>query len=508
MQVMDDMGRMTSCGSAAKARMISAWLAIAALMTVNAYRATTQSFIGDESLTYFWFLQGSWLDIFTRYDANNHVLFSLLAKLSISVFGLHEAAFRIPSLAGGFLYLIAAQRLSDLMFRSNVAYFLSFGLLSLNPLVLDFLSCGRGYSLGLAGLCWGLLEQWRWFAGQKPRPGRMGAWLAAGTCANLTLLIPSASVLAVSAAFTWKEKKEVWAVLVAAAVFACICCVFLAAPLSLATRDHFYAGTQTVAESFRSLIGSYVPHAVDPVAAWAAAGLLLMAVLMAARNPRDPRSAPAAVLSLSLAALYLAHRLFQVPLPLNRTGLYLIPLFSLAAVAGWEMLPHSMAGRVFRTVATVILLAVLSLYVREFRTDHYAVWWYDSAAKAVAKQIEAWAKTRGYDRPVVVAATIWVYPPLALYGKISQGAFVATPVVEGCKATQTDFSIPAASGSAEKTALAEPDLYFVHNPDLRFLDACGLRKIAEYPKAISVLAVKKDAAVRQGGGAAASKEAQ
>ncbi|MFZ5928216.1 MAG: hypothetical protein ACOYX1_12285 [Acidobacteriota bacterium] len=299
--------------------------------------------------------------------------------------------------------------------------------------------------------------------------------------------------------------RPVWA---AAAVFFCICCGLLAAPLSHATRDQFYAGTSTVGESFQSLIRSYVPRAADPVPAWAAAGVLLMAVFTAARNPRDPRSAPAAVLSLSLAALYLAHRLFQVPLPLNRTGLYLIPLFSLAAVAGWEMLPHSMAGRVFRTVAAVILLAVLSLYVREFRTDHYAVWWYDSAAKAVAKQIEAWAKTRGYDRPVVVAATIWVYPPLALYGEISQGAFVATPVVEGCKATQTDFSIPAASGSAEKTALAEPDLYFVHNPDLRFLDACGLRKIAEYPKAISVLAVKKDAAVRQGGGATASKEAQ
>lgn len=493
---MTSIGQIKNGTSAATTRTTVSWISIVALIAINSYRAATQGFVGDEALTYFWFLQGPWSSIFTRYDANNHVLFTILAKLSITLFGLSEIALRVPSLIGGGLYLIAAHRLSGLLSRTQAGYFLSFSLLSLNPLVLDFLSCGRGYSLGLAGLFWGLLESVRWLARQEPRLLKMGIWLAVAVCANLTMLTPSVSLLAVTAAFAWREKRGARELWVAALVFVCICSSLLAAPLSHATRGHFYAGTNTVADSFRSLIDTYVPPVAVSVWAWAAAAMLLFIVLAVVRNSRDPKSATAAVLILSLVALFVAHCVYEVPLPLNRTGLYLIPLFSLASVVAWEMLPRNMTGRLFRVAIGTLLLGALFFYVRGFRKDHYAVWWYDSATKMAVKQIVEWTRTQKKASTAVVAATIWVYPPLALYAKMSNGKFVATPVMEGCKETSITFDIPAVSNFESATAagrgsaLPQPDLYFLHNPDLPYLQLCGLRKIAEYPSAMSVLAVK------------------
>lgn len=67
---------------------------------LNVYRAATQSLAGDEALTFHWFLRDAgWRDLFTRYNANHHVLHSLLAKASISLLGNSEFALRVPTLA-------------------------------------------------------------------------------------------------------------------------------------------------------------------------------------------------------------------------------------------------------------------------------------------------------------------------------------------------------------------------------------------------------------------------
>ena len=70
---------------------------------MNVYRAATQSVTIDEAFTYNAFLAGPVDDLFTKYDANHHILNSLLAKLSISLLGLSELTLRLPSLLGGLL---------------------------------------------------------------------------------------------------------------------------------------------------------------------------------------------------------------------------------------------------------------------------------------------------------------------------------------------------------------------------------------------------------------------
>ncbi len=54
---------------------------------VCTYRAATQSFTEDEAYTYGNVLVGSWRDLYFMYEANNHVLFSILSRLSKALFG-------------------------------------------------------------------------------------------------------------------------------------------------------------------------------------------------------------------------------------------------------------------------------------------------------------------------------------------------------------------------------------------------------------------------------------
>ena len=89
---------------------------------MNVYRAVTQSVAIDEAYTYNVFLAGPVGDLFTKYDANHHILNSLLSKLSISVLGLSELTLRLPSLLGGLLYLITGFWLCRRLFEIGRAH--------------------------------------------------------------------------------------------------------------------------------------------------------------------------------------------------------------------------------------------------------------------------------------------------------------------------------------------------------------------------------------------------
>ena len=69
---------------------------------VCCYRAAHQSIVVDEATTYNKFVSGPWLKLFGRYDANNHILSSIMIKLSVTLGTLSPFMMRLPSLIAGF----------------------------------------------------------------------------------------------------------------------------------------------------------------------------------------------------------------------------------------------------------------------------------------------------------------------------------------------------------------------------------------------------------------------
>ncbi|MGB9606283.1 MAG: hypothetical protein ACPL88_10455, partial [Bryobacteraceae bacterium] len=133
---------------------IAAALLLAGLGCVSVYRAATQSITADEAFTYNHFAGGD--EPVRVYDANNHVLFTWLARASVGVFGLSELSLRLPAVLGGWFYLAAVSVLARRLYGRGWLFLLAVAALALNPFVLDFLSAARGYGLALALLMWAI----------------------------------------------------------------------------------------------------------------------------------------------------------------------------------------------------------------------------------------------------------------------------------------------------------------------------------------------------------------
>lgn len=83
------------------------------------------------------------------YNANNHILNTLLMKVSTGLFGNAEWALRLPNTLGHLLYVIFSFRLVREFFPNVFMSLLAFVLLNANPYMLDFFSVARGYGLGM-----------------------------------------------------------------------------------------------------------------------------------------------------------------------------------------------------------------------------------------------------------------------------------------------------------------------------------------------------------------------
>ena len=87
-------------------------LALAAfLFGSTVYRAVTLSVTVDEAYTYTQFVLPPALAGAGEYDANNHVLHTLLVKLSTRALGASDVTLRLPALAGAALFFTALYRM-------------------------------------------------------------------------------------------------------------------------------------------------------------------------------------------------------------------------------------------------------------------------------------------------------------------------------------------------------------------------------------------------------------
>src|SRR6266540_1481041 len=136
-------------------------------------RAYLLSFTHDESVTYVVHVQSSLDDILHFRvgiaPSNNHLLNTLLVKLSASLFGQSELALRAPNLLAHLMYLSFSYLLVD-RFSSNLIKLSGFILLNANPFLLEYFSLARGYGLASAFMLGSLYFVLRCFDAEKLKP--------------------------------------------------------------------------------------------------------------------------------------------------------------------------------------------------------------------------------------------------------------------------------------------------------------------------------------------------
>lgn len=132
------------------------------LLLLIAQKAGITCFTHDESYTYnhFFHLSEKKIILYGRAIddmpvlTNNHILNTLLMKLSESLFGFSEFTLRLPNVLAFWAYYSAVL----LLLRDTKKYWkgLGFILLLANPYLLDFFGLARGYGLSIALLLWSL----------------------------------------------------------------------------------------------------------------------------------------------------------------------------------------------------------------------------------------------------------------------------------------------------------------------------------------------------------------
>ena len=403
---------------------------VAGVFAVNVYRATHQSITADEAFTWDFYVDKPFNWILIVYSTNNHVLHSLLCRLSVRALGLSELTMRLPSLAGGLLYLVFAYKFCRLLFKSLWTFLLALVSLTLNPFITDYLSAARGYGMALGLFTAALYLVTRFFddeqdAANITRVTWAAILLGLSISANIAFVFPAivlAGLLTLlrlddAQGGTWGRRVlwslgRVWLPLLCSAVF------FLAIPLAHSRNGDFYKyGKDSLSETGlslvqRSLFHQYnvwtagklpdvVTRSSEVVATWVVPAMLaILFALLIATGLRWVRTRSfhqlsdldrayfliAGVLAMSLAALVAAHHVVRMPYPIDRTAIYLVALMTLAWVA---MIEKSTAWpRWTRILASAPMALAVVFFLGGFTTSDYYEWRYDAGTKRIFQLLE------------------------------------------------------------------------------------------------------------------------
>ncbi len=400
---------------------------LVALFAVCVFRAFTQSITYDEALTWDEYINPPFSGIFHHYDANHHFLNTLLMCFSTGLFGLSEWSMRLPALAAAALYFGACYRLTRTAFGDSPTMLLAVALLTLNPLVLDFMVAARGYGLALALWMCAAAIALDGFTRRTYAPRQMalaGVALALSVTANLVFVIPvtalagmiifaiashqSVSVAppernvrkkraAAPAPSRQPARRDLRPLLWFLLPIGAIAVLFLnLAPFEAMHSEHFYAGAATLRESLHSLAWSSFEHSgplrqqawvhgFTDAFAYGIAPLIVIAALAVGIRRRVPVLILAAgTAAFSAIVLLLIHVLLGKPYPTDRMGIYFLPLAALALVG----LAHAIRDRnglaraaSVAAYSTGVLLVLF--FLCEFNTRKFLVWEYDADTRAM-----------------------------------------------------------------------------------------------------------------------------
>ena len=355
---------------------------LAALVAVSLYRALTQSVTPGEAWNYNRYIAPPWAEAFSRFDVNNHVLNTLLVRISTARLHVTELVLRLPSLLAGVLYLWVVYRMARRWFGNGLAFLTVIGLLTLNPLVIDAMSEARGYGMALACWMWALeliLESLESFSVQKLNLSAM--CLGLSVVASLAFTAPACALLVVY--LLWSRGHAV-ALIAFLTAF-----VLLVIPLNHAEWNTLAIGATSLRQTVNELTALSLGTSLKVFGAIARVGLALLALCglaAAVRHWRHQDGALAAftgaTLALTLVLLMAAHICLHTPFP-QQGAIYLIPLTVLPVTAAILKGKNKAAQIAFLSLSALLL----ARYLSEFPIGAYTVGKQFSGGRTLVKAL-------------------------------------------------------------------------------------------------------------------------
>ena len=466
-------------------------------------RAWVQDVTGDEGENYVVFVAPH-SDVIWRFSPTNHLLYTLLMRVSTGVFGAGPLAVRAPALLGTALYIAAAFWLCGLIARRWEVRVPLFVCLVFNPFVFDYFVAARGYGLASAFLLLALaLHAW---AHAQAEDRRHRVLLRVSPVAAVILVLSLAAnfsfafvdVAVGAGLLTWavnESRRSRWRLV--AWTIGPAALAFIALPgwtLMHAERGGFFFGANSLSEMRRSLTFSSLfelnSEAVNPWLFGAlnvvkpymirAAMLAALATLLAClwRGVRDPRrryllsllSVAGGAVIASVAVHLAAHRAIGLPLPLERTALYVVVIFTLCAGILASLPVKWRPGRIIQWGLIAVMFTFAFDDLACLRLTYFCEWAYQRDVKR-AFWTAAWYANQRDLKDIEVS---WYY-----YGALSYYRLATS---------QSDNIPPFASGNPHTSSR---QLYVLNGPLERdFIERQSLKVVWKSDVSDVVVAVR------------------
>ncbi len=306
-------------------------------------RAVYVPVLHDEIATFFYYIQSdNYMPPGAHWDANNHVLNSMLSNFSYHIFGSSPLALRLPNVLTYVLFFYGVFQIAGRLNKKILRWGLFLALVASHYLFEYFGEC-RGYGMSIAFFVFAIFQFIRLKeTGARKHLFFVPLFLFLATAANLTLILPSVLLFGFMALFQLKQNftENKKALLINAGILLLTGLPFLIlVKLSFAFKERgaFYYG---VGDGFyevtvRSLSQVFMDFYNQPIAIILTLlfiGFVLYAILQLFKKKSlystlDNASFFATLLTANIACiLFLFHKM-EVNFPEDRVAIHLFFLF-------------------------------------------------------------------------------------------------------------------------------------------------------------------------------------
>lgn len=381
-------------------------------------RACVQSITMDEAQTYLFFVARS--DLWYPFS-NNHVLNSLLMWVTTHAFGNSILAVRAPALFGGVLYICICYFLCRALTNRLTLQLSLFICLVYNPFIFDFMVAARGYGLANAFLLAAITVPVWHHVNRSPSLGRCCVLASVGLGLSFTANFSFAFVdlAAFVVIVTWAIRRREGESVVRVAGLCALPGLFVALlvcgyPLAHWKTEELWWGAHSISEMMQSLeqsslyqieprlrgsmlyrlmnyIGPWLPPLLGVLCFWQIAATAFDRSWL-----RDARARRMGTLAATLAGIttmpvlisWLAFRFANLPLPLGRTGIYLVPLCTLFSGVVAAAPARSLISQWLCRGITSVLICLGCYFLLCLRLNYFREYEWDADLKDVYSVLE------------------------------------------------------------------------------------------------------------------------
>lgn len=323
----------------------------------------------DEGATYYYFVSGPLYRSFIYLEPNNHVLHTLLARISIGIFGNQAYFLRLPAILSGLICLPLIFSVSQKIIGEKSG-FAAMALMAIYPVIILFDTQARGYSLvnlfTLSGVFIALLL----IDGiSKTKQFLLAVNTAFGLFVMPSFLFPAAGIfifLGVSLCIQAKNcHYKVFRVIFPIIILAIIFTFILYTPVVLASGgiDKIIANETLLPLSWEAFFSSTPHHllqtlirntqGVSILVLWVSVLILLIGIIWLLKEKKNKLLLLLLSMIVGSFCIYIAKR--SIPFP--RTWLFFLPMIFLLFDAGFSALTEKLS-LLFRNILSWLVVGV------------------------------------------------------------------------------------------------------------------------------------------------------